>query len=124
MVEGQASNLYTSDTDTWSTTSTSQGSDEEPLVGSHFPFGSRTHLVSPESVISVASERLFLFDVLSICVCPMGVVGCFSALSTTSSLIKINKMAAFFHLSFLHIVGFHRILYLCLINLSDGEHKE
>jgi hypothetical protein len=38
---------------------------------------------------------------------------------------KINKMVAyFFHLLLVHIVGFHRILYSCPINLSDGEHKE
>jgi hypothetical protein len=37
---------------------------------------------------------------------------------------KINKMAAFFHLLLVHIVGFHRILYSCPINPSDVEHKE
>jgi hypothetical protein len=42
MVEGQASDLYASDTDTWSTTSTIQGSAEEPLVDSHSPSGSRS----------------------------------------------------------------------------------
>jgi hypothetical protein len=33
-------------------------------------------------------------------------------------------MAAFFHLLLVHIVGFHRILYSCPINPSDGEHME
>jgi hypothetical protein len=42
MVEGQASDLYTSDTDTWSATSTTQGSDEESPVDSHSPTGSCT----------------------------------------------------------------------------------
>jgi hypothetical protein len=38
---------------------------------------------------------------------------------------KINKMVAyFFHLLLVNIVGFRRILYSCLINPSDGEHKE
>jgi hypothetical protein len=40
MVEGQASDLYTSDTDTWSATSSVQGSGKEPAVSSHSPFGS------------------------------------------------------------------------------------
>jgi hypothetical protein len=42
MIEGQASDLYASDMDTWSTTSTIQGSIEEPLVDSHSPGGSRS----------------------------------------------------------------------------------
>jgi hypothetical protein len=41
MVEGQASDLYASDTDTWSATSSVQGSSKEPAVGSHSP--SRSH---------------------------------------------------------------------------------
>jgi hypothetical protein len=43
MVEGQASDLYTSDMDTWSTTSTVQGSTEEPLADSHSPSRSHSH---------------------------------------------------------------------------------
>ena len=42
MVEGQASDLYASDTDTWSATSTVQGSDEESPVDSPSPSGSRS----------------------------------------------------------------------------------
>jgi hypothetical protein len=42
MVEGQASNLYTSDMDIWSATSTIQGSTEDPPIGSHSPSGSRS----------------------------------------------------------------------------------
>jgi hypothetical protein len=42
MVEGQASDLYASDTDTWSATSMIQGSDEEPLVDTHSPTRSRS----------------------------------------------------------------------------------
>jgi hypothetical protein len=42
MVEGQASDLYASDMDTWSATSTIQGSAEEPPVDCHFPSGSRS----------------------------------------------------------------------------------
>jgi hypothetical protein len=43
MVEGQASDLYAPDTDTWSTTSIVQGSDEESPVDSHSPSGSHCH---------------------------------------------------------------------------------
>jgi hypothetical protein len=43
MVEGQASNLYASDTDTWTATSSVQSSGKEPAVGSHSPSGSRSH---------------------------------------------------------------------------------
>jgi hypothetical protein len=42
MVEGQASNLYASDTDTWTATSSVQSSSKEPAVGSHSPSGSRS----------------------------------------------------------------------------------
>jgi hypothetical protein len=37
MVEDQASNLYASDTDTWSATSSVQGSGKEAAVSSHSP---------------------------------------------------------------------------------------
>jgi hypothetical protein len=43
MVEGQASDLYASDTETWSATALSQGSGKEPTVSSHSPSRSRTH---------------------------------------------------------------------------------
>jgi hypothetical protein len=43
MVEGQASDLYASDTDTWTTTSLVQSSSKEPTVSSHSPSGSRSH---------------------------------------------------------------------------------
>jgi hypothetical protein len=42
MVEGQASDLYTSDTDTWTTTSSVQSSNKEPEVSNHSPSGSRS----------------------------------------------------------------------------------
>jgi hypothetical protein len=42
MVEGQASDLYASDTDTWAATSSAQSSGKEPAVSSHSPFGSRS----------------------------------------------------------------------------------
>jgi hypothetical protein len=42
MVEGQASDLYASDTDTWTATSSVQSSGNEPAVGSHSPSGSRS----------------------------------------------------------------------------------
>jgi hypothetical protein len=42
MVEGQASDLYTSDTDTWIATSSVQSSSKEPAVSSHSPSGSRS----------------------------------------------------------------------------------
>jgi hypothetical protein len=42
MVDGQASDLYASDTDTWSPTSTIQGSGMEPPVDSPSPSGSCT----------------------------------------------------------------------------------
>jgi hypothetical protein len=37
MVEGQASDLYTSNTDTWMATSSVQSSGKEPAVSSHTP---------------------------------------------------------------------------------------
>jgi hypothetical protein len=43
MVEGQASDLYASDTDTWTSTSSIQSSNKEPAVSSHSPSGSRSH---------------------------------------------------------------------------------
>jgi hypothetical protein len=42
MVEGQASDLYTSDTDTWIATSSVQSSGKEPAVRSQSPSGSRS----------------------------------------------------------------------------------
>jgi hypothetical protein len=51
MVEGQASDLYASDTDTWTATSSVQNSSKEPTVSSHSPSGSRSRYKSPESVI-------------------------------------------------------------------------
>jgi hypothetical protein len=42
MVEGQASDLYVSDTDTWTATSSVQSSSKEPAVSSHSPSGSRS----------------------------------------------------------------------------------
>jgi hypothetical protein len=53
MVAGEASDLYASDTYTWSATSPRPGAKDEPAVDSHSPSGSRTRLVPyPESVIS------------------------------------------------------------------------
>jgi hypothetical protein len=43
MVEGQSSNLYASDTDTWTATSSIQSLGKEPAVSSHSPSGSRSH---------------------------------------------------------------------------------
>jgi hypothetical protein len=43
MVEGQASDLYASDTDTWTVTSSVQSLSNEPAVSSHSPSGSRSH---------------------------------------------------------------------------------
>jgi hypothetical protein len=43
MVEGQASDLYASDTNTWIATSSVQSSGKEPTVSNHSPFGSRSH---------------------------------------------------------------------------------
>jgi hypothetical protein len=42
MVDGQASDLYASDSDTWTTTSSVQSSGEEPAVSNHSPSGSRS----------------------------------------------------------------------------------
>jgi hypothetical protein len=42
MVEGQANDLYTSDTDTWTATSSVQSSNKEPAVSSRSPSGSRS----------------------------------------------------------------------------------
>jgi hypothetical protein len=43
MVEGQASDLYVSDTNTWTATSSVQSSGKEPVVSNHSPSGSRSH---------------------------------------------------------------------------------
>jgi hypothetical protein len=43
MVEGHASDLYASDTDTWTATSSVQSLGKEPAVSSHSPSGSRSH---------------------------------------------------------------------------------
>jgi hypothetical protein len=43
MAEGQASDLYASDTDTWTATSSVQSLGKEPAVSSHSPSGSRSH---------------------------------------------------------------------------------
>jgi hypothetical protein len=43
MVEGWASDLYASDTDTWIATSSVQSLSKEPAVSSHSPSGSRSH---------------------------------------------------------------------------------
>jgi hypothetical protein len=42
MVEGQASDLYASDTDTWTVTSSVESSGKESAVGNHSPSGSRS----------------------------------------------------------------------------------
>jgi uncharacterized protein YukE len=42
MVAGEASDLYASDTCTWSATSSGPGSKDEPVVNNHSPSGSRT----------------------------------------------------------------------------------
>jgi hypothetical protein len=43
MAKGQASDLYASDTDTWTATSSVQRLGKEPAVSSHSPSGSRSH---------------------------------------------------------------------------------
>jgi hypothetical protein len=43
MVEGQASDLYASDTDTWTATSSVQSSSKKPAVSSHSASGSHSH---------------------------------------------------------------------------------
>jgi hypothetical protein len=42
LVDGQASDLYASDTDTWTATSSVQSTSKEPAVSSHSPSGSRS----------------------------------------------------------------------------------
>jgi hypothetical protein len=42
MVDGQASDLYVSNTDTWTATSSVQSSGKEPAVSIHSPSGSRS----------------------------------------------------------------------------------
>jgi hypothetical protein len=42
MVDGQASDLYVSNTDTWTATSSVQSSGKEPAVSSHSPSESRS----------------------------------------------------------------------------------
>jgi hypothetical protein len=43
MVAGEASDLYASDTCTWSATSSGPGAKDEPAVNNHFPSDFRTH---------------------------------------------------------------------------------
>jgi hypothetical protein len=43
MVASEASDLYASDTCTWSATSSGPRAKDEPTVDSHSPSGSRTH---------------------------------------------------------------------------------
>jgi hypothetical protein len=43
MADGQASDLYASDTDTWTATSSVQSSGKEPTLSSHSPSGSHGH---------------------------------------------------------------------------------
>jgi hypothetical protein len=43
MVDGQASDLYASNTDTWTSTSSVQSSGKKPAVSSHSPSGSCSH---------------------------------------------------------------------------------
>jgi hypothetical protein len=47
MVEGQASDLYASDTDTWTATSSVQSSGKEPAVSNHSPSESRSEQPLP-----------------------------------------------------------------------------
>jgi hypothetical protein len=42
MLDGQASDLYASDKDTWTATSSVQSSGKEPAMSSHSPSGSRS----------------------------------------------------------------------------------
>jgi hypothetical protein len=85
MVEGLASDLYGSDIDTWSATSIVQGSDKESPVDSH------SLQISPSLGVTRVSNNVALviaclmIDVCA-CACLVGVVSCFGALSTTSSL--------------------------------------
>jgi hypothetical protein len=51
MVEGQASDLYASDTDTWTATSSVQSSGKQPAVSIHSPSRSHSREESPESII-------------------------------------------------------------------------
>jgi hypothetical protein len=54
MVAGEASDLYASNTSTWSATSSGPRAKDELVVNSHSPFGSRTRYESyPEFVISL-----------------------------------------------------------------------
>jgi hypothetical protein len=53
MVAGEASDLYDSNTCTWSATSSGLGAKDEPVVNIHTPSDSRTLGVPLESIISV-----------------------------------------------------------------------
>jgi hypothetical protein len=66
MVDGQASDLYTSNIDTWSTTSMIWGSSKEIPVESHSPSGSRTLLEPPKSCReSLVASCLMFFMLVS-----------------------------------------------------------
>jgi hypothetical protein len=65
MVEGQASDLYASDTNTWSSTSMIQGSTEEPLVDNHSLSGSHSRYELPQVMSRVVSlRRILMFTIL------------------------------------------------------------
>jgi hypothetical protein len=65
MVEGQASDLYAFNTDTWSVTSMIQGSAEEPPVDSHSPSGSCSRQELPQVMSGVVSlHHVLMFSIL------------------------------------------------------------
>jgi hypothetical protein len=63
-----------------------------------------------------------MIDVVFVCV--VGSRGLLRHLVHDLIYTKINKMAAFFPLSLVHIVGLYGILLSLLTKPSDGEHKK
>jgi hypothetical protein len=65
MVEGQASDLYAFDMDTWSATTMIHGSVEEPPIDSHSPSGSHSRYELPPVFLRIVSLRhVLMFSTL------------------------------------------------------------
>jgi hypothetical protein len=95
MVEGQASDLYASDTETWTTTSSVQSLGKEPAVGSHSPLRIPQSLGITRVCNNVALVIACLMIVLMSVSESRGVLW---HLVHDLIYIKINKMAHFPHI--------------------------
>jgi hypothetical protein len=95
MVEGQASDLFASDTDTWSATSSVQGSNKGPVVSNHAPLQISQSLGGTRVSNNVALVITYLM--IGVCVLCVfgGSRGLLWRLVHDLIFFKINKMVAF-----------------------------